>query len=289
LKLRKNIKPDLLYQRINKEFKIFAGIGFGIFLFLLFFQPFELNKFDFNNQLLFMLGVGAILFLFMALVRIGLPLWIQSATREKASKSLASYINGFLIFILNAVAVSFYLAYVGSVEITFYAIFKVVFICLIPVLILRVYDMLEASKKQNEWYLEKNKQLQSLVDQLKEINRNDTITLVSENSSEKYNFPVSDVVTIRSADNYVEILHKEGDNFKKQLLRNTLKHIEHQTTQYASFIRCHRTCIINIHHVKTLNRSQNNYWLSIKDYPEPVPVSRQYLMQIKAAIPARMG
>jgi len=178
---------------------------------------------------------------------------------------------------------------VGLVDITFYVIFKLVFICIIPPVILRVYDILEAEKHQNEQYLEENKRLQSLVDQLREINRNDTITLVSENSSEKLNFQVNDVVMIRSADNYVEIVYKEGDNFKKQLLRNTLKHIEHQTTQYASFIRCHRTCIINVHHTKNLYRKQNSYWLSIRDYPEQVPVSRQYLMQIKEAIPARKG
>jgi len=278
-----------LYQRINKEFKIFAGIGFGIFLFLLFFQPFTLNKFDFNNQILFLLGVGAILFLFMAVVRVGLPLWIQSAPQKKINVLLQPYTNEFLIFILNAVALTFYLRYVGSVDITFYVVFKVVFICVIPPLILRIYDNLEAWKHQNEQYLEEIKRLQNLVDQLREINRNDTITLVSENSSEKLNFQVSDVVMIRSADNYVEITYKEGDHFKKQLLRNTLKHIEHQTTQYASFLRCHRTCIINIHHARNLNRSQNNYWLSLRDCPEQVPVSRQYLMQIKEAIPARKG
>jgi len=44
--LKTKIKSDFLYQRINKEFKLFAGIGFGIFLFLLFFQPFALNNFD---------------------------------------------------------------------------------------------------------------------------------------------------------------------------------------------------------------------------------------------------
>ena len=95
--------------------------------------------------------------------------------------------------------------------------FKVVFICIIPPLILRTYNIFESLKHQNEYYLEENKRLQNLVGQLREINRNDTITLVSENSSEKYKFPVRDVVIIRSADNYVEILYKEGGVFKKRL------------------------------------------------------------------------
>ncbi|MCF8335973.1 MAG: LytTR family transcriptional regulator DNA-binding domain-containing protein [Bacteroidales bacterium] len=284
--MKTEINSDLLYQRLNKEFKIFTGIGFGIFLFLLFFQPFTLNRFDFNNQLLFILGLGGIIFLFTALVRIGLP-WLVKKTSLKGIYSFPPpYMSGILIFILNAVAFSFYLRYVGFVDITFYVIFKVAFICLIPPLILRQYDRLEELKQQNEGYIQENKRLQILVDQLREINRNDIITLVSDNGREKLNLPVKDVVMIRSADNYVEILHKEDNLFKKQLLRNTLKHIEQQTTQYASFTRCHRTCIINIHHIESLYRKHHSYWLSVLNYPEQVPVSRQYLIQIKDAIPA---
>ena len=278
-----------MYQRINKEFKLMAGIGFGIFLFLLFFQPFQVSIFDFNNQLLFILGVGAILFFFMALVRIGLPWWIRRSSLLKTHSVLPPYLSGLLIFILSAVAFSFYLRFVGSVDITFYVMFKVVFICMIPPLILRIYDIIETLKQQNEWYLEENNRLYDQLQQVNEIKRNDTITLISENSSEKLNFPVSDVVMIRSADNYVEIIYKEGTLFKKQLLRNRLKNIEHQTIQYASFIRCHRTCIINLHHIENLNRRQNSYWLSIKDYPGQVPVSRQYLLRIKESIHAGKG
>ena len=289
MKLKARNKLDLLYQRINKELKVLTGIGFGIFLFILFFQPFPINKFDLNNQLLFILGLGGITFLFTTFMRVGLPWLVQRNPRKGPYLVLPSYISGFLIFILNAVAFSFYLRFVGHVDITFYIIFKVVFICLIPPLILREYDILQELKQQNEGYLQENKRLQVLVDQLREINRNEVITLVSDNGREKLNFPVKDVVMIRSADNYVEILHKEENTFKKQLLRNTLKHIEHQTTQYASFIRCHRTCIINIHHIESLNRKHNSYWLSIQNYHEQVPVSRQYLIQIKEAIPARKG
>ena len=268
---------------------VLTGISLGIFLFLLFFQPFTLDKFDFNNQLLFLFGIGAILFVFTGLIRMGLPLWFQGGPAKNIHAPFPPHVSGFIILILNAVALSFYLRYVGSVPVTFYLIFKVVFICMIPPLILRVYDMLEDLKKQNEWYLEENKRLQAQIQHLRENNSNDNITLISENGREKYDFPVMNVVMIRSADNYVEIIYKEGERLKKQLLRNRLKHIEHQTIQYSSFIRCHRTCIVNLHHTDDLIRYQNNYWLNIKDFPEKVPVSRQYLMRIKESITAKKG
>ena len=80
------------------------------------------------------------------------------------------------------------------------------------------------------------------------------------------------------------ILNKEGDNYKKKLIRNTLKNIELQIKQYSNFLRCHRICIVNLHYIEKLVRYNNNHWLSIKGFEEPVPVSRQYLLKIKEAL-----
>lgn len=45
---------------INRELKLFFWMSVGVFLFILFFQPFPLDKFDFNNRLLFVAGVAGI-------------------------------------------------------------------------------------------------------------------------------------------------------------------------------------------------------------------------------------
>ena len=60
--------------------------------------------------------------------------------------------------------------------------------------------------------------------------------------------------------------------------------MEHQLKPFPGFIRCHRTCIVNINHTEGLLRESGNHWLSIKNHQGQVPVSRQYLMQVKKVL-----
>jgi len=76
----------------------------------------------------------------------------------------------------------------------------------------------------------------------------------------------------------------EGDNYRKKLIRNTLRNIELQIRQYSNFIRCHRICIVNLHYIDKLIRRDSNHWLIIRGFDEQVPVSRQYLLKLKESI-----
>lgn len=278
-----------LYQRIKKESSIFAGISFGVFLFFLFFQPVPFDKFDFNNKLLFVAGIAAIVFVMMILIRFVFTGLVQRISEFSNETVFQSYISGFLIFILTTVAIVFYVRYVGSVTLTFFIIFKIVLICLCPPLILRFDLVLYELRYQNKTLIKEIKKLHAQLEEIEEHNQHRTITLYSESSSEKLKFMVSEVVLIKSADNYVEIVYKTDQSYKKKLMRNSLKNIEHQIAHDNSFIRCHRTCIVNLIHVEDLIRKYNNYWLNIKDYEEQVPVSRQYLNHIRETINLQKG
>jgi len=276
-----NKKINQLITSLYNELGLFLSISFGIFLFVLFFQPFPLDKFDFNNKLLFIAGFGAIVFLFMALVRLTFPWIIQSNNKEF---KVPTYINGFIILALSSAAFDFYLHYVGSVNITFYITFKVVLISISPVVVLSLYDTITELKLQNESLILEKKIIQKQVEKYEEDYLNKSIEFISENISENFSLPIAEVVLIKSADNYVEILYTEGDVIKKKLIRNTLKNIEQQIKPYSNFIRCHRICIVNTHFIEKLNRSYNSHWLAIKGYSEQIPVSRQYLLKFKETL-----
>ena len=270
-----------LIENIRKESRILSGISFGIFLFILFFQPFPLDKFEFNNKLLFVAGLGIIIFLFMVVGRIVLPGIIRRITENRRETILPTYIRGFIILALNSIAFAFYMKYVGFVSISFYIMFKIALICLVPPIILWLYDMLNELRLQNESLIEEKKIVQKQIEKYEEDFLNKSIEFISEKNNENLNLLISDVVYIKSADNYVEIAYKEGENFERKLLRNTLKNIEQQIKPYSNFIRCHRICIVNTHYIEKLNKNYNNNWLSIKGYNEHIPVSRQYLLKIK--------
>jgi DNA-binding LytR/AlgR family response regulator len=152
------------------------------------------------------------------------------------------------------------------------------------VLILGFYDLIDELKQQNELLVIEKRSIQKQIGRYEDELLNKSIEFISENNSENLELLISEVAVIKSADNYVEIIYKEGDNYKKRLIRNTLRNIELQIKPYSNFIRCHRICIVNLHYVEKLIRSNNNHWLIIKGYDEQIPVSRQYLLSLKEAL-----
>ncbi|NQU88148.1 MAG: LytTR family transcriptional regulator [Mariniphaga sp.] len=276
---------DNKLNQIIKLFKdnltLYLSISIGVFLFVLFFQPFILDRFDFNNRLLFIAGLGAIVFLFMVLVRITFNRLIQ---KHGPDYVLPAYLSGFIMLILNSLAFTFYLRYVGNVEITFYVMFKIIVICLSPSVILRLYDLFKGLKVVNDTLQKEKGIIQTQLKEYKEDYLNKTIEFVSENKNEQLKLQVSDIIIIQSADNYVEIIFKEPDSITKKLIRNSLKNIEFQLKPFSNFIRCHRTCIVNKHYIEKLNRNYQKQWLTLKGISEKIPISRQYLSKLQEII-----
>lgn len=273
-----------LSQLLNENLKLIAIISFAVFLFILFFQPFPLEKFDFDNSLLFVAGFGAMVFFFMFLISILFP-WISEKNNSNGNEStLRSYLEGLIITILCSVAFTFYLRYVGSVHISFYIVFKVVLICLVPPAALKLYYGYGELIRQNESLVAERKMIQKKIEKYEEENLNKSITFVSESGTESLTLLIAEIIYVQSADNYVEIVFNEEENIRKKLIRNTLKNVEIQLKQYSNFIRTHRTCIVNLHYVEKLHRDFSSHSVSVKGFNEKLPVSRQYLIKLKEAL-----
>lgn len=277
-------KIEQILFLIKEDRKLFLRISFGIFLFILFFQPFPLEHFDFNNRLLIIAGLAGIVFLFMVLVRAAF-IWIIPYDDHTAQEPIVlSYLGGFLILALSSVAFAFYLRYVGAIEITFYTMFKVILICLFPPVSLAISDEMKELKQQNEFLKMEKEKVTKEIQKYEHDYFNKSIVFNSENSTENLTLLISDVTFIKSADNYVEIAFMEDKLLKKKLIRNTLKNIEQQIKPYANFIRCHRICIVNIYYIDKLHHKFNNHWLTMKGTDDQIPVSRQYLMKLKESL-----
>ena len=217
----------------------------------------------------------------MVIARLATSLVIKDYAENKQEHLFTIYSVSFLILTLCSTAFAFYLRYVGNVQITFYIMFKVVLICIIPLSAFRLNDVIKELKKQNEKLLKENENMQKKLNIYEEDSLNKTIELSSENYTDRLELAVSDLAYLKSADNYVEIAYLEDDTFKKKLIRNTLKNIENQLSVYSGFIRCHRISIVNRHFVIRLNTAFNKHSLTIKGTDEELPVSRQYLLKIR--------
>lgn len=279
-----NTRLRHLIQIFKQELGLFLSIAFGVFLFILFFQPFPLDNFDFNNRLLFVAGLAGIVFLTMGFVRVALPLMINKPEEAGDTSDWPTYLSGFLILTLSSVAFAFYLRYVGMVSISFYIMFKGILICFVPPVVLNLRDVIAGLKQQNQSLTHEIRQLTQKISAYREDDLTRTISFSSDNQSEDLELILMDVAFIRSADNYVEVFYRKGEDFHRKLVRNTLKNIALQLKPYSDFVRCHRTCIVNVHYIKSLEREKGSYVLQLKGNNEQLPVSRQYLLKIKEMI-----
>ncbi len=271
-------------QQLKEEAGLYLGISFGVFLFILFFQPFPLTAFDFNNGLIFISGFAGIVFSTLVLVRGIVQRVLLKIWRRIEDITVIDFFGRMLMLLLSSVAFAFYLRYVGSVQLSFFIMAKVTLICLGPPVSIWIYWKLKEIIDLNEQLRNEvdtaHREMQSYLEDAADIK----VEFLSERGSEKVEIKASDVVLIKSADNYIEIIFRENNSFKKRLLRNTLTNIEHQTSRVKTMVRCHRGFIVNTMHVEKMIRRLNSNWLVIKGYDEQVPVSRQYLLSLREAL-----
>jgi len=266
-------KPYPFDNALNAFFRIGFGIALGLFLFILFFQPFELDNTDVNNYILTIAGFSGITFLLIGILQIILPWSFPKRLNKKNWDLKREIIVQLLLWVLNSVAWAFYIVYVAGVKLSMYLEVKIVLLSLAPPMIIL--------------YIKEVRSLRMQVDGLKvqqREKRQEHIELVSENRSEKLSLESGELILVKSAENYVEIQYLAGGTGTKKLLRATFKNIEDQLKPFSQMIRCHRTYIINMDHIIKLHREYGRIYLKMNGIEEDVPVSRQYLLGIKNAL-----
>ena len=274
---------------LNNALGLFLAISCSIVFFVLIFKPFPLDHINFDSKILYIIGLGIIVFFAMVIVRIVYPGLVYNIPYNQKRPILSSYNRGFIIWVLSSSLFCIYLMYPGLVNLTSFLVFKVTLICLVPPLLLIFHDKNEALQLKNEALAIDKKIYQKQVKEYNDEHKNISIDFCSLNNTEKISLLLTEVVLINSADNYVEIHYREDDKFKMKLLRNTLKNIESQIKIHHIFIRCHRKYIVNSNYIEELNGNCNNHQLFLKEYNEPIPVSRQYFYTIKNALQAICG
>ena len=259
-------------------------ISFAAFLFILFFQPFPLEALDFNSRLLYVTGFGIMMFIFSSLILILIPLLFPKWFKISQWESGPPFSLSALLVLLSSIAFIFYIRHAGETQLTLYLMFKAVIICLIPVFFLSVFYRIRSLERTMAELHSQISYYQSKIDELEAEEEEEEMIIHTGIRSEKLSIKYKNLVSINSADNYIEIQYLENDKIEKKLVRNTLKNFEARLANRQNFVRCHRTHLINIHYVERLVRKYGGYNLKLKDIEEMIPVSRQYLNHVKEAI-----
>ena len=138
-------------------------------------------------------------------------------------------------------------------------------------------------------YLQKAAYLNMLLIKrgLQRISKSNTavvVTLKSDDGSENIELQVNDILFLKSAQNYVEVHYIIGQETKQVLLRNTLKAILGDLERFEAFMLCHRSYIVNLQQVITINGNSRGYTVLLKNCYTVIPVSRHKTEEFDAAI-----
>lgn len=247
---------------------------------MLFFQPFDYPVEDFNNRLIFVLGIGIITFLILLVFRIFMPVSITSRMRIESIKINAEVSLILLVWLIITIANTFYLHFIGKISITLAIGVKIALYSAFPSIILKVTDVNMSLREQLRHFLRRNLKLEHDLATAKEKTVVE-VELQSDSKNDNLKLLADDIMLIRSADNYVEVLYRGEERIERRLLRNTLKNIQHDLKDHREFLRCHRTCIVNTGYILNLTNSYKGHRLIMLDLEEEIPVSRQYILGIK--------
>lgn len=114
--------------------------------------------------------------------------------------------------------------------------------------------------------LEKNKATISTNHLVKITDSNRDLKLVVDNSQ---------LLLLKSADNYVEIYYLKDGQIKKELVRTTLKILEQELSNQP-IKRCQRSYMVNINRVAVIQKNSQGYNIELNGYDQPIPVSKNY-------------
>ncbi|MEZ0486862.1 LytR/AlgR family response regulator transcription factor [Fibrella aquatica] len=291
MKLLKLLRqPYPVPENAGNEWVIGAFVG-G---FLLLFQPFGLSLWNTSDKVYKVLGFGAVTTGVMLLVNEGTRLWPRYFAEEHwtVGREIAKIlILIFLIALANRLYMSWLMGWslqggwLLSIGMTFLiGIFPTVGVVMTNyILQLRKYQ-------QQAAHLVLHKPIPAAPNSPpeKQTPDEDSVTvepqpfldeqlvLVAENEKDTLTLKRDELLAIESSDNYCTILYLRKGVLTKELMRSSLSRFENQLVNGSSFVRCHRSYIVNLDRIERVSGNAQGYKLHLFNGQLTVPVARKY-------------
>jgi hypothetical protein len=269
---------------VRQHWQTGLAVGLGVFALLYLFRPFGLHELqDHSTLLTTAAGYGLIALLVILFNRFVFPGTFPVIFNEKhwtVGKHLL--FTAWIIFTVG-IANFLYSHYMGFIRLDLqgFLYFQLV------TLLVGIFPVSIAILVSYSYHLRRNLQSaatleQALLSQPRSVptGPDSLVGIPSENKGEQLQLPLNDLLYMTSADNYVEVVYREGKTVRKKLLRNTLSRMEALSAQYPVLYRCHRAYLVNLERVKATTGNSQGCKLILEDAEESVPVSRSQYRQL---------
>lgn len=121
----------------------------------------------------------------------------------------------------------------------------------------------------------------TLEQKLQQTSSNDTLIFESESKNEKLILHSNDLICIKAEGNYSSFYYDDGGKTNVRLLRLSLKNAETMVESNPTFLRSHRSYIINITKVENITAAGSNFQIWVAGLTDPLPASKQNIADLK--------
>ena len=280
-------QPFPIQDALHHKLKISSAISLFVFLFLLYFRPFGLSELENYNRIVVISGFGFICFFIIIFNLVLISKMIQPSFVEERWKVYHQIL--WVLWVISTIATGdfFYDYFLGLGSLSFNNFISsqigTLSIAIFPVSIGVLIFQIVLLKKNLRSVVSLNKQFQSRQKQAQIESREmeHLVILKDENNKNEMKLSVIDLLYVASANNYVEVIWKNGNMISKKLLRNSLNNIQESLKDYEYVFRCHRAFIVNLNNVNSVTGNSQGYKLVFENINLKIPVARRYSKKLK--------
>lgn len=265
---------DLKYNSI-----VIFFISVGVFVFLLLFQPFDISSLGTKDKYYLMLGLGLITFLALSINL----LFITSILNRMFANTTWNIKKEILwnIWILFTISSGYYFfcKKMGTLEFEYNIVITLLLAAVFPISALIIINYSRILRLHLKFATELNKKLKENKNIQEKI-----VLFESDYQKDSLSVKVSQILFIRSANNYIEVFWKENEIVKSQLVRCSLTKAEQTVKEEKFLFKCHRSYLVNINFIENVEATPQGYKLSFDKVDFSVPVSKNYSNRLSELI-----
>jgi hypothetical protein len=272
-------KPYPFDDDLKHNSKIIFFISIGVFVFLWFFQPFEIALMVAKKKFYMIFGFSFITFLSLSLNL----LFIPSLFTKKFSSAVWNIKKEIFwnLWILSTILVGnfIYGKTFMVLKYDFYMVIKLVLTSIFPITILIIVNhnkMLRSHLKKADELNKKLKENKLIQEKIIHFN--------SDYQKDSLAIKVSALLFIKSANNYIEVFWKEADTIKNQMVRCSMLSAEETVKEHKFIFKCHRSFIVNINYIERFEGNSQGYRLFYENIPFPIPVAKGSVAKLQELI-----
>jgi len=275
-------KPFPRAESSTRRWLNVLGVSTFVALFLLVFGPFGLSN-SFPNRTLIIAGYGLVTALCMAVLITVPPFFLPKAFAEERWTVGKEILMMMLTISLIGVGNTLYTWWVFdySLSLELFVVFQGV--TLLVGSIPASFIVLLQYQRYQLLFSRGAREIESHMHAPMTSVSNAIIRIEDDEAKNGLDIGVDDLVVMSAADNYVNVIWRQGGMLKQQLLRTSLKGIEVRHQLPTSWYRCHRSHIVNLNAVEHVRGNAQGYRLQCGDDVE-VPVARSKSVQLRTKL-----